>query len=243
MNNPHIYLTDAYIKEFTAKIVEIDFENKGVVLDRTAFYPVGGGQPSDRGRLIKDSKEYVVEEVRKKEGKVMHFLNEIDGLKKGDGVKGILDWERRYKIMRLHTACHVLSAVVHKETGALITGNQIKENEARIDFDLEGFDREQIKSFEEKSNQVIARDLQVSVKFLPREEAFKLPSVVKLKNVLPPNIEIIRIVDIVGFDQQACGGTHVKQLSEVGTIRIIKAENKGKNNRRIYFTLENLEDN
>jgi len=139
--------------------------------------------------------------------------------------------------MRLHTACHVLSAVVHKETGALITGNQIKENEARIDFNLENFDREQIKSFEKKANEVIEKDLPVEIKFLPREEAFKIPSIVKLKNVLPPNIETIRIVDIKGVDQQACGGTHVRKLGEIGRVRIIRAENKGKNNRRIYFII------
>ena len=234
-----LYLEDCYLKEFDATVVEILTEEKAVVLDKTAFYPAGGGQPSDKGKLIKDSMEYSVLEARKKDSQVLHYVDKVDGLLVGDRIKGKIDWNRRYKFMKLHTACHVLSAVVHKNTGALITGNQIKENEARIDFNLENFDREQIKSFEEEANEVIAKNLPVEIKFLPREEAFKIPSIVKLKNVLPPSIEIIRIIDIKDFDQQACGGTHVKQLGEIGKIKIIKAENKGKNNRRIYFVLEN----
>ena len=232
-----IYLEDAYLKEFEAKITEINAEQKFVVLDKTIFYPVGGGQPCDKGKLIKDATAFSVVDVRKSDNVVLHYLDRVNGLLVGDEVKGIIDWDRRYKIMRLHTACHVLSAVVHKETGALITGNQIKENEARIDFNLENFDREQIKSFEKKANEVIEKDLPVEIKFLPREEAFKIPSIVKLKNVLPPNIETIRIVDIKGVDQQACGGTHVRKLGEIGRVRIIRAENKGKNNRRIYFII------
>lgn len=140
--------------------------------------------------------------------------------------------------MRGHTACHILSYVVNKETGALITGNQIAEDKCRVDFDLDSFDRELIKSFEEKSNQIIRAAVDVDIKFLPREEAFQIPSVFKLRNVLPPSVKEIRIVAIGEYDIQACGGTHVKNTEEIKGIKIIKAENKGKNNRRIYFVLE-----
>lgn len=131
----------------------------------------------------------------------------------------------------------MLSAVIHKETGALITGNQIGDTKTRVDFSLKDFDRSQIKSFEEKTNEIIDQNIKVNIKILSGEEAFKIPSIVKLKMDLP-SMEEVRIIDLVGFDAQACGGTHVRNTSEIGHIETIKAENKGRNNRRIYFRLE-----
>ncbi|MBN1544207.1 alanyl-tRNA editing protein [Candidatus Woesearchaeota archaeon] len=229
------YLEDSYMKEFEAAVTKA--EGKLITLDRTCFYPTGGGQPGDTGVLVAAGKEYRVISAKKSGQEVVHEIDQ-EGIKEGDKVTGMLDWSRRYRFMRGHTACHVLSYVVNKETGALITGNQIAEDKCRIDFDLENFDRERIKAFEEKENQIIGEGVEVSTRFLPREEAFQIPSVLKLKNVLPPSVETIRIVEIGKYDTQACGGTHVKNTSEIKGISITSAENKGKKNRRVYFVLK-----
>jgi misacylated tRNA(Ala) deacylase len=230
-----LYLKNQYEKQFEAKVLRV--EGRSAVLDKTLFYPQGGGQPADTGVLICEGKEFNVVMVRKKGQEVWHDVD-ADGIKEGENITGMIDWAKRYVRMRGHTACHLLSFVVNKETGALITGNQIGEEKCRIDFDLENFDREQIRNFEEKTNELIKSQADVTTKDMPREEAFKIPSVMKLKNVLPPSIDIIRLVDIEGLDIQACGGTHVRNLREIGRIEITKAENKGKNNRRIYFVLK-----
>lgn len=229
-----LYLKDSYIKEFEAAVTKV--EGKSVILDRTIFYPTSGGQPGDTGVIVADAKEYRVTSTKKAGPDIIHEVDH-EGIKQGDSVTGMIDWARRHRFMRGHTACHVLSYVVNKETGALITGNQIAENKCRIDFDLKEFNREQIQSFEDKANSIIAEGVDVSVKFLPREEAFQIPSVMKLKNVLPPSIDTIRIVEIDNYDVQACGGTHVRNTEEIGRIQITKAENKGRDNRRIYFEL------
>ncbi|MCP3685639.1 MAG: alanyl-tRNA editing protein [bacterium] len=229
-----LFMEDCYLKEFEAEVTSI--EGNKVELDKTAFYPESGGQPTDKGKLICGDTEYAVNFVRKDKGRIIHELDK-EGLQNGDKVKGVLDWERRYLFMRYHTACHVLSGIVSKETNAQITGNQIAEDKARIDFNLENFDRELIKSYEEKSNAIIKEGKLVDLNFMPREEAMKIPSIVKLAMGLPESIKTIRVVDITNFDKQACGGSHVKNTSEIKGIEIIGAENKGKSNRRIYFKL------
>ncbi|MBW2965054.1 alanyl-tRNA editing protein [Candidatus Woesearchaeota archaeon] len=230
-----IYLDDSYRKEFEAKVLKVD--GKQVFLDQTAFYPESGGQPGDTGTLVANGKQYKVVAVKKKGPEVIHEVSE-EGIKEGDSVTGLIDWARRYRFMRGHTACHIMSYVVNKETGALITGNQIAEDKCRIDFDLENFDKEQLAAFESTVNEIISHGADVITKFLPRDEAFQIPSVLKLKNVLPPSVETIRIVEIVGHDVQACGGTHVRNTSEIKGIQVTKTENKGKNNRRVYFVLK-----
>lgn len=232
-----MYLRDSYLKELKAEVVKAN--GKYVVLDRTIFYPKSGGQPWDTGEVIRmsDGRVFKVIFVGKFEGDISHELDR-EGLKPGDRVRCKIDWERRYLFMRYHTACHVLSGVIHKETQALITGNQIDTEKTRIDFSLENFDRDEIRGFEEKANQVIERGLPVSINFVSREEVTGNPELVKLAKGIPESIKTIRIIEIKGFDRQACGGTHVKNTKEIGKIRIIKAENKGKNNRRIYFKLE-----
>ncbi len=230
-----LYLEDAYLKEVEAKVVKVD--GKFVVLDRTIFYPIGGGQNCDKGKLIRDGEEFNVVYVRKIGNDVSHEVDK-EGLKVGDKVKEVLDWDRRYLFMRDHTAAHVLSAVFHRETGALITGNQKGEDKSRIDFDLENFDREKISEYIEKANEILKRGLEVKAYYLPKDEALKDPAMFKLKNVLPKNLEELRIVEIGDVDKQADGGTHVKNTKEVGEIEFIKAENKGKNNRRVYFRLK-----
>ncbi len=168
------------------------------------------------------------------DGKVSHEIG-ITGLKEGDSVKGIINWDRRYLLMRYHTACHILSAIIHNETGAKISGNQLSEDKTRVDFSLEEFDREQLKAYEAKVNNIIDKDIPVSIEIMNREEAFQIPSVVKLKDAFPPETLQIRVITIPEIDRQACGGTHVANTGEIPHIEVFKAENKGKNNRRVYF--------
>ncbi|MCK5659773.1 MAG: alanyl-tRNA editing protein [Methanosarcinales archaeon] len=236
---PELYLADCYIKEFNATVTGItdkDDGNQFVVLDQTAFYPKAGGQPHDIGAMIKDEQEYPVIYVGKFDGIISHEISG-GGLTAGDNVTCKIDWERRYRFMRHHTACHVLSAVIHKETGAKITGNQIGEDKTRVDFSLDDFDRELIKSYETKVNTLVDSHIPVNISFLSRQRAMEIPSLVKLAAGLSEDIENVRIIDIVDYDMQACGGTHVANTDEIGHIEIIKAENKGKSNRRIYFRL------
>lgn len=230
-----LYPKDCYLKEFEATVEGI-IDDRFVVLDKTAFYPNAGGQPNDLGVLVGAGSKYPVVYVRKMDDLISHEIAD-SGLSVGDHVTGRIDWGRRYLFMRSHTACHVLSAVINRETGALITGNQIGEARTRVDFSLKDFDRSQIKLFEEKTNEIIDQEIPVEIKILPAEEALEIPSIVKLKMDLP-EMEEMRIIDIVGFDAQACGGTHVRNTGEIGRIEVVKAENKGKNNRRIYFRLE-----
>jgi misacylated tRNA(Ala) deacylase len=228
-----LYLKDCYLKEFDA-VVESVKDGKYVVLNRTAFYPNSGGQPHDTGTLIHEGREFPVVYTGKFGEVISHEVSET-GLKTGDEVKGVIDWDRRYLFMKYHTACHILSAIIHRETGARISGNQLGETKTRVDFSLEDFDRDLIQSYEAKVNEIIDRGLPVSIDIMPREEAFKIPSVVKLKDAFPPDITEIRVINIPDVDRQACGGTHVKNTGEIPHIEIFKAENKGKSNRRIYF--------
>jgi misacylated tRNA(Ala) deacylase len=229
------YMTDCYLKEFEAEVTKVD--GKFIVLDKTIFYPQSGGQVSDTGRLIKDNEEYKVVFAKKIGPDISHEVDK-EGLQVGDKIKGILDWEKRYILMRNHTAAHILCEVIHKDTGALITGNQLNIEKSRIDFSLEQFDREKLHSYADKANEVINKDLPIKIYIMPREEAFKIPTITKLANILPPEVKELRIVEIEGFDIQACGGTHVKSTKEVGELEIIGAENKGKNNRRVYYRLK-----
>ncbi len=228
-----LYLRDCYLKEFEARVLSVT-DDKFVVLDRTAFYPSSGGQPHDTGKLVCEGKEYPVVFTGKVNGDISHEVS-APGLTEGDVVTGIIDWDRRYLFMKYHTACHILSAIIHEETGAQISGNQISDKKTRVDFNLEEFDREQISSYQERVNKIIDKNIDIDISILPREEAFAIPSVVKLKDAFPPEIEEVRVVRIGDVDIQACGGTHISNTSKIPHIEIFKAENKGKNNRRIYF--------
>jgi misacylated tRNA(Ala) deacylase len=230
-----LYLEDSYLRECEATVQSVK-EGKYVVLDRTVFYPRGGGQPNDTGKIVRGDEEFAVVFVGRSEGRISH---EVDrpGLNEGDKVRCVLDWERRHRLMRMHTAAHVLSATMNKELGVLITGNQLGEDKTRFDFSMEEFDRGKFDGIVAKANDLLSQDLELRVYDLPREEAMKIPGVVKLANALPPSIKVLRMVEIPDIDVQADGGTHVKNLNEVGKIDILKLENKGKSNRRIYFTL------
>ncbi len=231
-----LYLTDSYLKEWTAKVTSA--EGNLVCIDPTAFYPSGGGQPSDKGIIIGSAgKAFSVLSVSKRDGEIYHELDSY-GLKPGETVSCSLDWERRYKLMRMHTATHILCAVIHRHTKALITGNQLDADKTRVDFNLEDFDKEKIHAYAGEANEIISKGLPVRIYFMKREEALSLPSVVKLANSLPPQTGELRIVEIPGVDLQADGGCQVKNTSEIGKIKIAGTENKGKSNRRIYFTLD-----
>ncbi len=230
-----LYMDDSYLREFQARVVGVDGDR--VLLDRTAFYPVGGGLPSDTGYLLRGEDRYEVTEVRKEGGKVWHLVPG-HSLSPGDEVRGIIDWDRRYRIMRMHTALHALIAVMNRDFGVLVTGNKVGAERSRVDVNLEKPDRALVERAIEETNEHLAKGLPVKIYYLPREEAMKIPGIVKLAKALPPNVERLRIVEIEGLDIQADGGPHVSNTKEVGRIVFLKLENKGKNNRRIHFTLE-----
>lgn len=234
MNKP-LYFDDCYLKEFDATIAAVDGVN--VVLDKTAFYATGGGQPNDTGRLVCNGREFRVVDVKKSDAGIVHVVSE-QGLKVGDRVRGVIDWERRYRLMRMHTAAHVLSAAVNKLTGALVGGKQLELDKSRIDFTIEQFDQNAIQQFADEANKIIANGAQVTTSIMAREDALKVPGMVRLATKLPPSVPELRIVKIEGVDEQACGGTHVKNITEIGKISVLKADNKGKGHRRMYYSLE-----
>lgn len=223
------------MKEFEAKVLEIFGEE--VILDQTAFYPRGGGLPEDTGVIVKGQERYLVDRVRKEGDKVFHHVCST-GLHAGDIVRGIIDWERRYTIMRMHTGLHALASVFNRKTGALITGNQVGTDISRLDVNIERFDRMLIEEVFLETNEELSKNRSIKIYYLSREDAFKIPGIVKLAEAMPPNIEKLRIVEIEGLDVQADGGPHVSNTREVGTLKLVRVENKGKNNRRVYFSLE-----
>jgi misacylated tRNA(Ala) deacylase len=230
-----LYLEDSYLKECDAVVASMN-EGKYVVLDQTIFYPKGGGQPCDTGRIINGNEVYNVVYVGKFSGEISHEVDRL-GLKAGDKVHCVLDWDRRYKLMRSHTAAHLFASLLCNGTGALVTGNQLETDKIRFDFSLEQFNPEILEKYVAETNELLKRDTPVRSFELPKEEALKIPGVVKMAEAFPPDIPSLRIVELVDLDKQADGGTHVKNLKEVGQIKLLKTENKGKNNRRIYFAL------
>jgi misacylated tRNA(Ala) deacylase len=237
MNEPY-YLRDPYMREADATVASVG-QGKFIILDRTLFYPNAGGQPFDTGTITRasDGEAFGVVFVGKFSGDISH---EVDrpGLREGDRVGLSLDWPRRYALMRYHTAAHILSGVIHKETGALFTGNQLSVDRARLDLSLEGFDKAKLPEYEAASNGIIGKALPIEFRFLSRQEVERDAGLVRLAKGMDPSIREFRIVDIVGFDAQACGGCHVRNTSEVGRILITGFENKGARNKRIHFVLE-----
>jgi Ser-tRNA(Ala) deacylase AlaX len=231
-----IYMEDSYIKEFSAKVVSVKDE-KLITLDRTAFYPLGGGQPNDLGIIRRAGEEFKLINVIKSEEGIIHEVDRA-GLQEGDEVVGVIDWNRRYNHMKSHTAAHVISTVINRETGALITGNQLYENKFRVDFDMENFDKELFLKLIDLANDELRRERNVKAYYLPREDALKIPGIVKLAGALPPEVAQLRIVEIEDLDIQADGGTHVKNTSEIGTLKFESAENKGKGRKRVTIVLE-----
>ena len=231
------YLLDCYTCEFDATVANVK-DGKFVVLDHTYFYPTGGGQPHDTGKITtNDGTSYNVAFVGKFDGAISHELDR-PGLKEGDKIHGIIDWDRRYKHMRMHTAAHVFSNVIEKEAGALITGNQLGLEQSRIDFSLENFDREKMKEYEGHANRIVSEAHPVHWHLLPRAEAeARVERLSTLAKGFSPDIREVRLVEIEDFAIEACGGTHLKNTSEIKGIRITKVDNKGAKNRRVYFEL------
>jgi misacylated tRNA(Ala) deacylase len=232
-----LYQTDAYLKEFEARVSAA--EGSAVALDRTAFYATGGGQPHDTGTLTHGEHTWQVSEVRKVGDQVWHTLAG-DGLPEvGATVHGTIDWERRYKLMRTHTALHLLCGVVFRDHRALVTGGNMDTDEGRLDFELRDFTPELAQSIVDAVNQEIAAARPVEVKILPRDEAFQIPDLIRTKiDLLPEGIREVRTVNIVGLDLQADGGTHVANSSEVGRVALVKTRSKGANNKRIVIAVE-----
>ena len=231
-----LYMADSYLKEFEA-IVESVKDGKYIVLSQSAFYPQGGGQPSDTGAMLANSEEYPVVFAGKFDGRISHEVAK-PGLKVGDKVTGKINWERRYRLMRMHTSAHIIDAVLYNESGALCTGNQLGLDKSRIDFSLDVLDRDRIQQYIDMANEWVKKAIDVKIYSLPREEALKIPGIVKLAAVMPPEVKELRIVEIPGIDMQADGGTQVKNTSEIGRISLVSVENKGKNNRRMYYTVD-----
>ena len=233
-----LYQTDSYLQNFEATVGEVDEENKAVVLDKTAFYPGGGGQPADKGTLTVGEVVYEVKRARKKGPTVIH---EIDGEALpavGDLVTGQVNWEQRYELMRTHTAMHILCGVVFRDYGAQVTGGTMEPLKGRMDFEFETMQKELVQEIEGKVNQEIANARDLTVAILPREEAFQIPDLIRTKiNLLPEGITEVRTVEIAGLDLQADGGTHVHNTSEVGQVRVVNYKSKGRINKRIYLEL------
>lgn len=230
-----LYQTDSYIKEFTAKIIGIDEEQHGVLLDQTAFYPGGGGQPNDVGVLVTPGNTYTVSKVLR--GNIHVIDGDLPTV--GTQVRGILDWERRYQLMRTHTAMHILCGVVWRDYGASVTGGNMEPLQGRMDFEFERMQKELVSEIEARINAEVAAERDVRVKILPREEAFQIPDLIRTKiNLLPEGISEVRTVEIIGLDLQADGGTHVANTREVGALRISDYKSKGGINKRIYLEIE-----
>ncbi len=238
-----LYQTDAYVQNFTAVVTDV--VEGGVVLDRTAFYPGGGGQPCDVGTLTADGQVWAVTAVKKVGAQVVHF---IEGdlpdagtarSRFGFAVTGQLDWTRRYQLMRTHTAMHILCGVVWRDYGAQVTGGNMDPLQGRMDFEFETMRQELVAEIETAVNREVAATREVRVAILPREQAFQIPDLIRTKiNLLPEGISEVRTVELVGLDLQADGGTHVANTREVGRIRITDYKSKGKINKRIYVELE-----
>ncbi len=236
-----VYEDDMYLKELETKVVSVN--DKFVVLEQTIFYPNSGGVLYDTGKIVRknDNKVFNVVFSVKKDNVISHEVDNI-GLKEGDEVKLFLDWDRRYQLMKSHTVAHLLSSLFHKD-GALITGNSIGLEKSRMDFNIQSFSRELAEEKINLLNEIIRNDGKVEVYYIDREEALSKEGFVKLASKLPPNISVLRIVKITDLDnnvldEQADGGCHVLNLNEIKKVELLKVDNKGKGNRRLYFKVE-----
>jgi len=235
-----LHHTDAYLQEFDATVMAVLADQRALVLDRTAFYPGGGGQPCDFGSLVFGDTVYPVDKVKKQGDDVLHFLGGTDPLP-GVGAlsHGALDWARRYKLMRTHTALHVLCGTVFRNYGALVTGGDMEPLKARMDFEFESMRGDLVREIEAAANEEARQKREIRVRILPREEAFQIPDLIRTKiNLLPEGIMQVRTIEIVGLDLQADGGTHVHNTDEVGTIHVVDYKSKGAINKRLYIEIQ-----
>jgi misacylated tRNA(Ala) deacylase len=238
METRQLYLYDSYQKEFEARIQNVN--GNEVILDQTAFHPSTGGVANDTGYITKNHVKHLISrvEINRETKEITHVLDDAGGLSSGDTVKGVLDWERRYRLMRLHTAAHLIAAIMYRDYNALITGGQVDYEQAKLDFNLPKTDREIFEDTVAKANNEAVKGTALKIYFLERTEALKVPGIVKLAERMPPQVKELRIVEIPDIDVQADGGPHVNNTLEVGEINLLKIENKGKTQRRVYFTVK-----
>jgi len=235
-----LYATDAYLRTFDAHVEDVTPDG-GLVLDRTAFYPTGGGQPHDLGTLSWQGGSATVAEVKevKKEG--ARVVHRIEGALPpvGTAVHGEIDWDRRYALMRYHTALHSMSGVIYQLYGATVTGGQMYPDRARMDFLLPDLSQDRLQQIEERTNALLVEAHPISIQFFPRATALEIPDLIRTRvNLIPETVQEIRVVNIEGIDQQADGGTHVANTREVGQVHITGSENKGKGNKRLEIVLK-----
>jgi misacylated tRNA(Ala) deacylase len=238
MKTKLLYHQNSYMFECTAKVVAV--EGDEVALDATVFFPGGGGQMPDHGTISWHNRqnEGNVIALNKRDDVVWHTLDCLPP-PVGTEVVGTIDWDFRYHMMRTHTALHILCGIIFREFGVQVTGGQMYPDRARMDFAMDDLSKERIAFIEEKINEAVKADYPIRIYTLPREKAFTIPDLIRTKiNLLPPEIEEVRIVEIVGLDLQADGGTHIHHTKEVGGIKITKTENKGKINKRLEIRLE-----
>jgi misacylated tRNA(Ala) deacylase len=229
-------LSDPYLRAFDAEVTAC--QDGWCALSQTAFYPGGGGQPADRGRLVVGGDALPVEEVREDDaGEVWHRVGRE--LAPGTAVRGELDWPWRHALMRAHALMHVVNTVARDRYGGAITGVQLGADRSRIDLKLDGFLRDQLPDLEQAVNDVLARGLAIGATSVTEAEFRARPELIRTLDVRPPVVDgRVRVVEIAGFDAQACGGTHVHSTAEVGRARIVRFDNKGKDNKRFYWVLE-----
>jgi misacylated tRNA(Ala) deacylase len=237
-----LYQTDSYLQTFETTVAAVDDENHALVLDRSAFYPGGGGQPADKGSLatLDNTQIFTVNRAKKAGPLILHLIEGAEPLPSpGTRLLGQLDWDFRYQLMRTHTAMHVLCGVIFRDYGASVTGGDMEPLNGRMDFEFETMQKELVEQIETAINQEVAKAHPVRIDILPREQAFQIPDLIRTKiNLLPEGIQEVRVVEIVGLDLQADGGTHVHNTSEIGHIRVLDYKSKGKINKRIYVEIE-----
>ena len=240
MTTKLLYQTDSYLKQFQAKVLAVDPDAHAIILDQTAFYPGGGGQVPDQGTIQFNGQTANLARAKHSPNGLLHILAEDAPLPEKDTeIIGIIDWDHRYKVMRTHTAMHILCGVVFRDYGAQVTGGNMDPLKGRMDFEFESITKELVSVINEAVNKEVAASREIRVAILPREEAFKIPDLIRTKiNLLPEHIKEIRTVEIVGLDLQADGGTHVNNTAEVGNIHVVDYKSKGKINKRIYVELD-----
>lgn len=232
-----LFQTDSYLQEFEATITQVDAEAGTLLLDRTAFYPGGGGQPHDLGELRCGDQELPVVRVQRKPDGIWHWTSGSPP-DVGQRVQGRIDWARRYALMRTHTALHILCGVIWRDYGAQVTGGNMEPLRGHLDFEFETLRQDLVSEIEERINREVEATREVNVRILPRDEAFGIPDLIRTKvNLLPPGLREIRTVEIVGLDLQADGGTHVANTREVGPLRVAGYKSKGRLNKRIQIEL------
>lgn len=234
-----LFQEDSYLKEFDATVTRVD--GNRVYLDATAFHPrPSGGLDADTGKLVlPDGTTLRVVDTLAEGDEVAHIVEEgAERLQPGMRVHGVIDWERRYRMMQLHTASHVLAAVLYERYGVRVTGGHIAPDMARDDFEIAVDDwKNAIMEAVEETNRILKRCIEVKIYWLPREEAMRIPGIVKLADKMPPDVEKLRIVEIPGIDIQADGGPHVRNTCEIPGIRVVKLQSRGRRRKRAYYTL------